>query len=82
MKNIALILIALSLSLSACASKNAGLQIATASSVDGNYSPSEIQVVHRDWSLQSVEWVARVGDGSTYKCFSDDDLHNPKCRKQ
>ncbi len=76
-----ILLLAVSVLFSGCA-RDAGLQGATARSIQGSFLPSEIEVIERDWSIQTVEWIAADSDGQTYNCFADDMLRKPTCRKR
>ncbi len=77
-----LLLIAISVVVSGCASKQLSLQRATATTIDGNYLPSDITVdsIHR--SFMNVDWNAVTNDGKKFKCSADDMVRRPACKKQ
>lgn len=81
MKKILLLIAICTLAISGCASRELSLQRASATTIPGNYLPTDIQVdnVHR--SFANVDWTARTSDGKKYKCSADDMVRRPTCKK-
>lgn len=77
-----LLLIVITVLFSGCASREISLQRATATTINGNYLPSDIKVNNIHRSFMNVDWNAVTVDGKKFKCSADDMIRRPACKKE
>jgi hypothetical protein len=81
MKKVFLLLAIITLAISGCASRELSLQRASATTIPGNYLPTDIKVdgIHR--SFANVDWIAYTSDGKKFRCSADDMVRRPTCKQ-